>query len=159
MASQTPTPAAPPQIQREFLHDCWGEIATLAYEHYLEIAVFRDIPFDPDKDRYLRLEDAGMIHCFTVRDAGVLIGYAVFIAQTNGHYQSSLQAVQDVLYLHNDYRRTGLARELICFCDQELRVAGVQVVYQHVKPARDFSKLLESEGYQLVERVYARKLS
>ena len=162
MTAEIPTshsaPAATAQIQREFLHDCWDEIATLAVEHYREIAVFQDIPYAPDKERYFRFEDAGAIHCFTVRVDSQLVGYAVFIAQTNAHYKTSLQACQDVLFLRKEYRVPGLARRLICFSDQELRAAGVQVVLHHVKPARDYSPLLEREGYQLVERIYARKM-
>lgn len=147
-----------PQIQREFMHDCWDEVIGLAHAHYLEVAAFQDIPFDPSQKRYFDLEDAGVVHCFTVRDEGVLVGYAIFFAQTNAHYQTSLQAVQDVLYIAEDYRHTGLARELIQFTDQALRAAGVQVISHHVKPSRDFSKLLEAEGYQRLETVYARKV-
>ncbi len=147
------------RYQRERLADLWAELAPLIEAHYREISVYPDIPLDPDKERYRQAEDAGMIHCYTARTAaGALIGYAWFVVNTNLHYRSSLQAMQDVIFIHPEHRRGRVGMGLIAHCDDSLRAAGVQVVYHHTKVHHDFGRLLERLGYSLNERVYARRL-
>src|SRR5699024_275904 len=83
----------------------WGELLPLLEAHYHEVAHYQDIPLCPDRERYEAVEANGMLRLYTARDdAGALVGYAVFFVQTNAHYATSLQAVQDVLFVHPDYR-------------------------------------------------------
>ncbi len=89
-----------------------------------------------------------------------LLGYAVFFVGTNPHYRSSLQAVQDVLYLHPDMRRGRTAVNLIRFSEAELKREGVQVIYQHVKLAHPaLGILLAREGYEHIEHIYAKRIA
>lgn len=146
------------RFQRETAHGLWGEIMPLLERHWREIAHYPDIPLDPDTVKYDRLEEAGLLRCYTCRVREVLVGYGVYIVQANAHYRGSLQANQDVLFLAPEYRRSRMGLGLITFADQELRAEGVQVVYQHVKEKHNFGPLLERLGYELVDRIYARRL-
>lgn len=145
---------------RESLCDVWNDIQPLLYLHWREIATHQDIPLQPIRAYYDAGEASGVLRIFTVRDIlKNLIGYAVYLVAPNAHYGSCLQANQDVLYVHPDWRRGGLAARLIRFCDDRLREDGVQVVAQHVKLAHPvLSVLLERAGYQAVETIYTKRL-
>ena len=53
--------------------------------HKAELAVYDDIPLDPDFDFYKRAADAGLLTILTMRDGGDLAGYAVFIVRPHAH--------------------------------------------------------------------------
>jgi GNAT superfamily N-acetyltransferase len=155
--------------QREFAHELWGEIMPLLVRHKDEIAHFKDIELNPDVEAYNRCEEQGVLRCFTARSMcasyesgelmpGVLVGYAVYFVRPNPHFKDSLQASQDVLFILPEYRRGRIGLRLIEFADQVMKAEGVQAVYQHVKVKHDFSPLLERLGYELVDRLYARRL-
>jgi GNAT superfamily N-acetyltransferase len=141
--------------QRELVANVLGELKPLLERHYREIAHYQDIPLDPDYGFYA---DAPHIRMFTVRDEGKLIGYGLFHVSRNKHYMGSLQAVQDILFILPEYRGTVTGPRLIRYCDEQLRAEGCQVVYQHVKTAHNFGPLLERQGYELVDLIYAKRL-
>lgn len=145
-----------------------NEMMPLLREHWKEVAHFADIPLDVDVDAYLTAEAFGQVRCFTARDrtpgsdwtredVAPLVGYAVYFVRPNPHYRGSVQAVQDVLYLHPSVRG-GTGFRFIAYCDAQLRAEGVQAVYQHVKVAHDFGKLLARQGYEMVDTIWAKRL-
>lgn len=141
--------------------ELFEELQPLLAEHWQEVAHFKDIPLDPDYAAYQAAENAGTFRLFTVRDLErqptLLLGYAAFFVRPNIHYRGSTQAVQDVIYIHPAARgKTGY--HFINWCDQQLKNEGVQAVYQHVKEAHNFGPMLERLGYELVDRIYARRL-
>lgn len=150
---------SPITMQRELLSErLWDEAMPLLVQHWKEIAHYPDIPLDPDRDQYLVLEEAGMIRCFTARDAERrLVGYAVFFVRPALHYASSVQAYQDVLYL-DPAARGGTGIRFVRWCDEQLAKSAIQVVYHHVKAAHNFAPLLERLGYELVDLIFARRL-
>ena len=146
-------------IARESFGEVIGEIMPLLEAHFLEIAHFQDIMLEPDFGRYKRAEQSGRLRIYTTRIDDRLVGYAVFVVDHALHYASSLQAVQDVLYVAHEYRLTRLGLRLIRFCDAELKAEGVQVVYQHEKIAfPQLGRLLEFVGYTPVDRLWVRRL-
>ncbi len=112
--------------------------------HYREIAHFPDIALDPDWKKYEDIERAGRYRLFTAREGKELIGYATYIVATNPHYKSSLQAVQDVLFLRPERRGLLIGSRLIAYADRELAGEGVQVVYHHAKAAHPLDAVLPS---------------
>lgn len=134
------------------------EMLPILERHYLEIAAFQDIPLKPDFVQYLEIERLGRLRCFTARDMGELVGYAVFFVAHNPHYSTSLQATQDVIYLEKSRRGLGFGKGFINWCDSQLRDEGVQAVYHHVKEKHNFGGMLESLDYKLVDLIYARRL-
>lgn len=125
--------------------------------HYEEISAFKDIPLDPDIASYAKIEEVGALRVFTAReDGGELIGYAVFFIKPNIHYRTSLQALQDILYIHPQKR--GFGMRFIAWCDEQLKNESIQVVYHHVKAKHNFGPMLERLGYGLVDLIYARRL-
>lgn len=138
--------------------DVWDDIQPLLAEHWREIAHFEDIPLNPRKDMYFRLDAAGKLRIYTARFDGKLIGYVVFVVDHDIHYADSVQAKQDVLFLHPDFRNAGTGFDLIEFADNQLRAEGVQCVYHHVKVAHNFAPLLATMGYEKVETIHVKRL-
>lgn len=156
------------KFQREALttalHD---EMRPLLDAHWQEISHYLDIPLDPDPSVYEAVQANGALRVYTVRDErGVdvnqnhsrLIGYAIFFVRHNAHYKSSLQASQDILFLHPDFRGGFVGYRFIEWCDDQLREEGVQVVYHHVKQKHNFGPMLEHMNYELIDLIYGRRL-
>ena len=145
-------------FQRERAHNVYDEMMPLLHAHYDEIAHYKDIPLDPDRQAYEHAEDAGFLRVFTARRDGVLIGYSIYFVRFNIHYKSSFQAVQDILFLLPQYRHSRVGLRLISYCDEELKAEKVQVVYHHVKQEHNFGPLLEHLGYKLIDLIYGKRL-
>lgn len=144
-------------FQRERFDTIFDEAYPLFELHFKEIAHYQDIPLAPELKTYTHLEDIGAARTFTSRDeSGALIGYAVFFVKHNIHYSSSLQASQDIIFLHPEKRGEGY--KFIAWCDEQLRAEGVQVVYHHTKAKHSFGPTLERMGYELVDLIYGRRL-
>jgi hypothetical protein len=143
-------------FQRETLAGAFSDLMPLLEEHYREIAHYQDIELDVDLEGYIRVENAGMLRLFTCRRQKELVGYAAFFVKPNLHYQKSLQAVQDVVFISKEHR--GFGRDFIRWCDEQLKLEGVQVVYHHVKSKHNWGRMLEGMGYELVDLIYAKRL-
>lgn len=145
--------------QRELVSDLWDEAWPLLEAHWREIARYHDIPLAPDRALYTQVEDAGALRCYTARQAGGLVGYAVFFVRQAAHYKTSLQAIQDVLYIDKASRgglKAGVC--LIRYAEEQLRTEGVQVVYHHTKRRNRLGQLLQHIGYELADEIYAKRL-
>lgn len=143
----------------ESLADFYSEAFPLLFDHWQEIAHYKDILLDPDTTRYHALENSGMLRIYTARVGGKLVGYSVFIVSRHAHYASSLHALQDVLFVHPDHRRGRLGIRLIEHSEEQLRAEHVQVVVHHVKVKHlALAAILERKGYELVEANYAKRL-
>lgn len=150
-----------PSFQREQISALWPEVMPLLEMHWHEIAHYPDIPLDVDRAYYELADEHDQLRVFTVRDDGALIGYAAFFVQPgHRHYKGSRQAAQDVIFLLPAYRKSGVGRAFISWCDEQLRANHCQVSYHHIKARSDlnFGPLLESMGYELVDLVYAKRL-
>lgn len=148
----------PLTYQQERVSDLWAEVAPLLVLHWDEIAHYPDIALDPNTKEYNAYDAAGLLRCYTARDAGLLVGYVLFFVRYNLHYQGSLQAVQDVLFLARPYRQGMAGVRLVRFAEAKLKAEGVQVVYHHVKRTNKVGELLVRLGYELVDEVYAKRL-
>lgn len=143
------------------------EAMPLLEQHYRELSSNQDIPLEVNFDVYRAMEESGTLALFTARrhkrpgwtGTAPLVGYAAFLLSKNPHYNSSLQALQDVLYIAPCYRGGGLGLQLIKYAEHELRQRGVQLVYHHQKLAHPaLGKLLEKLDYQPVEQIWSKRL-
>lgn len=142
---------------REQIVDVVEEIKPLLEAHYREIAHYPDIALKPDYQRYIGAEGLGTLRIFTARVDGALVGYAVYFVTPALHYCDSIQAHQDILFVHPDYRRSTVGLRLIRHADESLGREGVQVIYQHSKAAHSIGRVLERQGYELVDEIYAKR--
>ena len=141
---------------REPLPEVIDEMRPMLEEQWREVAYFKDIPLDPDFDIYLAADKAGKVRLFTVRDYGELVGYALFFIG-NIQHKTVFTATQNLVFIHPSYRMGMVGYRFIKYFDEQLADEGVSIVYQTVKPAVDYSPLLERLGYEAVETTYVRR--
>lgn len=161
------------RLARETLSESFPDAVPLLRQHWREIAHYQDIPLDVDIDIYAAAERNGALRIFTVRDVvdqyddemggnikiARLIGYAVFFVRHNPHYKSSLQAVQDVIYVDPKARGRFVGVRLLRYCEHELAAEGVQVIMHHTKVDHPMlGKLLARSGYEQVDVIWAKRL-
>lgn len=128
-------------------------------EHWKEIARNRElINLDPDWDRYIQMDEAGLLQVATVRDEDALIGYSIDIITPHMHYKNDLFAMNDVLYVRPEYRGKGAGVRLIKYSMEKMKERGVSVVHMHMKLSNDFGPLMERLGYNEIERIYEKVL-
>lgn len=145
-------------FQRERPHELLDEARPLFEAHYREVAHYQDIPLDINEAAYCQLEEAGILRAFTARWNGELVGYCVFMVKPNLRYSTSLQAVQDILFVDKSKRGALIGKRLLEFCEARLTAEGVQVVYQHAKIASTVGQFLELVGYELIDGIYGKRL-
>src|SRR5580658_8918348 len=138
--------------------DILNEAKPLLMKHWEEIAVYKDIPLNPNFKFYERSALAGMI-LFTVRDNGKLMGYATYIAKEHLNYQGYNWAASNIFWLHPDLRGQGVGDKLFELAENHLRSIGVNVMHTTFKsdnPAPQ--RLLERRGHAMVEMGYELRL-
>ena len=144
---------------RELLETLVIDAMPLLEKHWAELASYKDIPLELDLAQYAKAEEMGILRIYAIRRKSVLIGYAVSILSRHAHYRSSLQAKEDVIYVDPAHRGGLLGFRLVRFCDEQLRLEGVQVVHHHVKLTHPtLGHLLERMGYEAVETLYSKRL-
>ncbi len=145
-------------FQRERLtNELLEEGLPLLLAHYQEVMPYPDIGVNIDRIRYLMMEQAGYLRCFTVRSKGELIGYANFYVSIHPHSKHTVQAYCDVIYIKPQHR--GIGSNFISWCDKILNDQGVKEIHYAVSTRFDWSKLLERKGYVLTAKTYTRRLT
>lgn len=146
------------KFAQEMLVDVIDELRPLFEKHWKEIAHYQDIELNPNYEAYFATERAGMLKVYTVRheQTNNIVGYAVYVVAPALHYRQSIQAVEDIIFIDPDHRGDG--KKFIEWCDEELKMLGVQVVTHHIKFSHDWSRMLEKIGYEKVEMRLSRRL-
>ena len=142
----------------EKISDTWDEAHDLMLENHKETGSTDSIEFNPDKDKYLAIENVGLMKLFTARDEGKLVGYAIFLISVHLHYSCQLWAMQDVMFMKNTHRGIGSYR-FMKWVDEELANLGVNVVLRSVHVRKDYSRILEKIGYQKIETSFMRRFN
>ena len=144
----------------ESIDQWYDDIQPLLNRHWSEIAVYKDIPLDPNWEFYRRADSSGILVTYTARDGVELVGYSLyFILPTHHHYKGSAWATSDINWIVPEYRRQGIARGLFDLAESDLRKRGVVVVHTNAKTDHpDLGKLLQSRDYRLVEHGYQKRL-
>ena len=138
------------------------QLQALAVREYEEVGQKDLASLSVDWARYRELDAAGKLATFIAKrgsgQAGVIVGYAVFIVQTHIHYRDSLVAANSAVYMAPEARAGRVVLKLLRYAEIGLEAQGVRKIYYHVKRERDFGRLLDHLGYEDVERMYAKVL-
>ena len=145
------------QVTVETVAQIKDDIQVLIKEHWEEIAHNKDvIPLDPNYDLYEKMEAAGRLIICAARLEGELIGYSLFFLTYPMHYQTTLVATNDLLFMRKAYRGSHYGVSLIRESEAKVLALGAKKVAWHIKPEHDFSPILKKMGYQLDEILYAK---
>ena len=135
------------------------ELPALFGRHYEEIAEDKDqIPLDPDYGKYTRLADAGILRIITVRNDGVLSGYAFILIDTHLHYRSTKFAAFDIYWLDPSIRGGRTAARFFRFIEGVLKAEGVVKAVCGCKIAHNHSRLFAWLGWRSAEFQFVKVL-
>lgn len=159
MGAEAPTAVI--TYQTEPLSDSlWSELMPLLERHWHEVAHYRDVPLNPNREAYAKIAAAGMLRIYTARGDGRLIGYLACILAPSLHYAPHTFAAQDVLFIDPAYRGARFGASLITFAHRRLREDGVTMLMQHSKHRSDINigPLLHRLGYEHMDDIWCIRL-
>lgn len=149
--------------QWEKLADILPEIAPLLRLQWQEVDWFKgQLPLDPNWERCLQYEQAGVLHILTMRREGFLAGY-VFTYLLESVFFSKPWATVQGFWVDPVYRAGWAGVKLFKENERGLRERGAVAISVEVllKIARDrgtLGKLFERLGYRQLGSLYAKVL-
>lgn len=146
--------------QEEKLIRFLPEFKTLLEPHMAEINVlYRDGEvFDPDYERYIKMQEAGVYHLLTCRKDNKLIGYIGFVTVPNIRFRNCLMAYEDIYYIKPENRQGRNGYKLFAEAEQMLKKHGVKRVVLSCKTFQDHSRLFDKLGYEFYEKHFTKSL-
>lgn len=147
------------EIKKESFREIWPEAKALLEQHYREIGLYNSkVVFDPQVDSYEGLCDAGVLHILAVRADGKLIGYCANLIMQHLHYKATKSSINDVFYIHPDYRKGFVGIRLIKETERVMKELGVDVISFGFKTYAPLDKLFERLGWDFTEKTYTKYL-
>lgn len=143
--------------QEEITKELNEELTPLIESNFAETDEFPDI--ERVKNPLVYLNNKQAFRLYTARDNGSPIAYAIYIVQPHPHYENSLQAQQDLIYMYPNYRKGMTGYLFLKWCDEQLKAEGVSIVYQFTGLRRDISAVFTRLGYSKIQSMYARRLN
>lgn len=150
----------------EKLVDCLGELKPHFDPHWHELALDQDkVALDPDYAVYLEREARGEVLCVLAREGPIVAAYFVGFIAPALHYRRCLTLIQDIFWVHPDYRATDslgvieqrmLCAQLFDTVKREGLRRGVQRVYYGSKAHQDASALFEEMGMLKADVYYSQ---
>jgi hypothetical protein len=145
---------------RESVSTVLDEMQPLLRAHWEEIAHWPDIEFKPALERYQQLEAVNYLRIYTVRDQGVLVGYAIYVVATGLHSCQTLQAEEDCFYISPAARSRQLWMGLLNLAESSLKAEGVVIILQHQKHRIPvMGEILKRLSYECIDQVWAKRLN
>jgi len=146
-------------IKRErFDADLAEEILPVLAEHYEETGLIHAGHLDVNVLFYITAEINGMLRAYVARGPEGIVGYCSMFVVNHPHYQHTVQAMQDALFVNRRFRRL-IGPRLIRYVDDCLATEGVAVVHRDSNQRRNIGILLERMGYKVIATSYARRLN
>lgn len=133
------------------------ELEELFPAHYEEMALDKNkVKPQADVERYIGLEEAGMLHLVTARVNEKLVGYFVWFVLGHIHYRDSgLMGYVDMYFVVPEYRN-GIGGKLLIFSEHTLRDKGVRKLYLSTKLHQDHDLLFRNLGFRPTDRLYTK---
>jgi GNAT superfamily N-acetyltransferase len=144
-------------IQREKFADIMDELPWLFARQYGEVILDKDgLQDDVDYNRYVKLEELGILHCLTVRCNGVLVGYFFNMIIYHLHHKGIKTCSSDMIYILPGHRKGGVGLWLLRMGISEMKKLGVQKMYIGAKIGTRFGKLLKKLDFCAIEETHSK---
>ena len=146
-----------PTIQAESLYDIASELPPLFARYAREFD--KGLNADPDWTALLRMTAAGMLRVVTVRDNGLLVGFAFTTITPHIMDKTVLYGFTHAIWLDPAYRSGWFPIKFLRFNLERLREWGCQrVSIGHDARWPRLNKVYARLGYKLEELLYVRAL-
>lgn len=153
-------PARPDlKVQWERFSRIFREIAPLTRVNWDESGMLTDrLDFDPDWDRYLEFERAGILHILTARKSGKLIGYVVALLHPHIEHASVPCATIKTVWLAKEERSGTLGIRLLKQAFRGLENSGARIFMVADKGHKNgaLGRILRGMGFAKDETIYAK---
>lgn len=125
-----------------------------------ELTTHKDImKLSPDFDSYKHLADRDLIYGVYAYLDGDLIGYSLNILSNHMHYADLICAVNDILFVDKNYRKSGIGKKIMDKSEEEAKNRGAGVFLQKAKPNTPLYNLLDkAEDYSVQEITFLKVL-
>lgn len=142
--------------QIEPLATCLEEMKALFPKHWEELGIYRDrMPLAPKYEVYWAREAAGELVMATLRKDGRIIGYCPNFVAPGLHYETTLTATMDILYIAPEHRGDGSGKMLFTILKAELMRRGVKIWYAGSKNHKQIEWFLKMMGFDPIEMHFA----
>lgn len=138
----------------ENFEEVYVGIYDLLKRNHEETGVY-DLPFDPDFDRYVRIERSGGLMFMTVRKESQVVGCSIYFIDEEIFQRGIVSATQSLVYIDKEHR--GIGYKFIKFCDDILKERGVNSVWRQASCKFDISSIYKRMGYEFVETSFRRR--
>jgi GNAT superfamily N-acetyltransferase len=150
-------------IGREKVLPCLPQLRRLHEAHYRETEGYATLPFDPDYERYVKLDEAGSFALFTVRERETarMVGDLMFHVYRSLHSREAVIAREDAFYLAPDARKGLLATRFLRYAAAALKQLGATAMGMSTKAPSggpDLDPLLRRVGFAPVATFYYKPL-
>ena len=137
------------------------DIRRLVEEHWREVTSDPEgMPLDPDWNKYVVMDGAGLLFTMTARDNGALVGYIIHLVYPALHYKTVLMASDDAHFIRKSHRTMRNVKAMFDFAEEALSLMGVNVITYHGKTRPDINhqRTYELLGYKLHEQIFIKRL-
>ena len=149
-----------PTLQVEALLDIARELPPLFVRYGREFAKIEGVISDPDWQQMFRMAAAGMLRVVTVRDSGVLVGFAFNIVGPHLMYRSVIHGITNAVWLDKAYRVGWFPLKFLRFNRDKLIEWGCKrLCIGHDLTWDRLGKVYERLGYKLDEILYVQGVS
>jgi hypothetical protein len=131
----------------------------LLKQHWEEVVQFPEQQIlDPDWPVYEMLEKQGKLWVLTARAHGELVGYIVMLLSRHLHYRTITTAMDDIHFLHPDYRHGLTGYRMIALTVKAMAAMGIRMCTFRTKALNNHGKLFERLGFVQHDVIYAKIL-
>jgi len=137
------------------------KILPLIKNHYDEISIFKDYgyEFDPLIESYHASSQSEFFKVYTAKFEDELLGYVFFCIYPNHpHCRKIKMAMMDMIYLDPKYRGKGIGKSLLECAHKDLKTHGVNMVIAAMSKKYDFSEMLNSMDYKLMDYLFIKEI-
>jgi len=136
-------------ISKEWFINLMPELAPLFYDEWQEVSNGEEHrqELNPAWDKYIQIEMAGMLHLFTARDAGKLVGYLLVVVHPHLHFADSIYGFVDAFYVLPPYRDTEIPADLVAETEKVMSDAGIARIQFAVSPDLWLYKVIKKLHY------------
>lgn len=107
---------------------------------------------------YEAMEKSGQLLVLTARDAGALIGFAIYVVTEHPHHRGWQIAECDTIAVAHTARGQGIGRTLLEAALGILKNLGVKTVAQRYRTCYNTTPLFSELGFTCAEHVYVKEL-